>query len=246
MRQPAPGPDGGRPATGPLRPAVIAIEGCCFAGKTSLALALSQHLDVTAIPEYADLAPLPPFPARDLDDVRAALDHLLGVERRRAAAMRRGLRERKVVLCDRSPLSCIAFQHAIGRLGIPSDARLAAELFAAAAERGEILEPDAYIYLHIDRATALARQAVRGPVLGCLMDPSVLAAMQAFYQQFLNSLPADRRLVLDAAEPRGTLIEQAARFTHAQQALGPCPPGTWRASLGWPEPEQEPARERRP
>jgi hypothetical protein len=56
----------------PLRPAVIAIEGCCFVGKTSLVLALSQHLGVAAIAEYADLARLPPFPARDPGDIRVA------------------------------------------------------------------------------------------------------------------------------------------------------------------------------
>ncbi len=241
MRQPAPRPT----AIHRPRPAVIAVEGCCFAGKTSLALALSRDLGVTVVPEYADLAPLPPFPARDLDDVHAALDYLLGVERRRTAAIRSSPGHNAVVVCDRSPLSCIAFQRAIGRLGVPSDARLAVELFATAAGRGEIIEPDAYIYLHVDRATALARQAIRGPVLACLMDPQVLAATQAFYQRFLDGLPPDRRMVLDGVQPRPSLVAQAARFARTQQTLGPRPPGAWRASLGWLEPQSQAAEGRR-
>jgi thymidylate kinase len=241
MRQPAPRPSAIRPP----RPTVLAVEGSCFAGKTSLALALSRHMEVTVVPEYADLAPLPPFPARNSGDVHAALDYLLGVERRRTAAIRASRGHNGVVVTDRSPLSSVAFQHAVGRLGVPSDARLAVELFAAAAGRGEIIEPDAYIHLHVDRTTALARQAVRGPVLACLMDPQVLTATQAFYQRFLNDLPPDRRLLLDSLQPRPTLLEHAARFARTQQTLGPRPPGAWRATLGWLEPQSHAAGGRR-
>jgi len=174
------------------------------------------------------------------------LDYLLGVERRRGAAMCPSRSQKGVVVCDRSPLSCIAFQHATGRLDVPGDAQLAVELFATAAERGEIIEPDAYLYLHVDRATALARQAVRGPVLACLMDSGVLAATQAFRERFLDTIPSGRRLVLDGAQPRLALIEQAARFIQTQQTLGPRPPGAWRAALAWLEPQGEAARAGRP
>ena len=245
MPQPIPSTASGRIVNEPPRPAVIAIEGSCFAGKTSLALALGHRLGVTTIPEYADLGPLPPFPARDLGDVRAALEYLLGVERRRTAAIRSS--HSGVVVCDRSPLSCIAFQHAIGRLDVPADARLALELFATAADRGEIIEPDAYTYLHVDQTTALARQAVRGPVLACLMDPGVLAAMQAFYQRFLNSLPAGRRLVLDGAQPRSVLTERAARFAQGHRwTRGRWRGGAWRASLDWLAPQGGATRRRQP
>ena len=245
MPQPIPSAEPGRIVNEPPRPAVIAIEGPCFAGKTSLALALGHRLGVTAIPEYADLGPLPPFPARDLDEVRADLEYLLGVERCRTAAIRSS--HCGVVVCDRSPLSCIAFQHAIGRLDVPTDARLAVELFATAADRGEIIEPDAYIYLHVDQTTALARQAVRGPVLPCLMDPGVLAAMQAFYQRFLNSLSADWWLVLDGVQPGSVLTERAARFAQGhRRAHGRWRGRAWRASLDWLEPQGDATRRRRP
>ncbi len=65
-------------------PLVIAIEGLCFAGKTTLANALAVAADTIVIGEYADLAPLPPFPPRHLSDVAAALDHFLRVEHQRA------------------------------------------------------------------------------------------------------------------------------------------------------------------
>jgi hypothetical protein len=109
MPRPVPSAESGRIVKEPARPAVIEIEGSCFAGKTSLALALGHRLGVTTIPKYADLGPLPPFPARDLGDVRATLEYLRG------GAELPHRRHKVVVAYDRSPLPCIAFQHGTGR-----------------------------------------------------------------------------------------------------------------------------------
>ncbi|MGH7644988.1 MAG: hypothetical protein ACREMR_05325, partial [Gemmatimonadales bacterium] len=71
------------------RGATVALEGPCFAGKTTLAAALSRRSGAVMIPEYAELAPLPAFPPRDHRDVRAALVHICDVEARRSAQARR-------------------------------------------------------------------------------------------------------------------------------------------------------------
>jgi hypothetical protein len=69
-------------------PLVIAIEGLCYAGKTTLAYVLAPVVSGVVIPEYGELAAAPPFPPGDLDDVASALRHFLRLERERAAAAR--------------------------------------------------------------------------------------------------------------------------------------------------------------
>lgn len=204
---------------------LVALEGDCFAGKTTLAAQLSRRLNAVAIPEYSDLAKSPPFPPRTHADVRAALDALRSVEIRRCAlASNMGL---PVVIFDRSPLSCIAFQYGVRCLGVPCDHRLACDVFVAAAQAQHIATPQRYIYIAIDHATANARQLFRGPVAPHLMHPGVIDGMSRAYRHFLQALPSDRRLVLNGARPQASLVEQAVAFVTAPRTGRDIPPAAW-------------------
>lgn len=213
----------------PGRPLMIAVEGLCFAGKTTLAKAVAADPGVVAVPEYADLADLPPFPPADADAVAAALGHFLALERHRAAlAATSGA---AVVLCDRSPLSLIAYEHGMGTLGIHRDPILAIEVFAAASDRGEILTPHAYIHLHIEPATANLRQARRPPIRSHLRDPQVQAHMDDINRRYLDAVPPQRRLRLDGGSPLHDNLARARAFLrHLPQVTDPNPP-SWRRLL---------------
>ncbi|MCK9903551.1 hypothetical protein CC117_29030 [Parafrankia colletiae] len=198
------------PSPPPTRPQLVALEGGCFTGKTTLATVLASQLDATAVPEYADLAPLPPYPPRTLDDVHAGLDHLSRLEQQRADLARR-LRT-NLVLFDRSPLSCIAYQQAIAHLGIPADPHYAAGIFTHAVHAGTTLPPDRYLYLRLPRETVLARQRHRGPVQPHLVDPRFTTANDHASLRYLDMLPDDRRLILNADLPISQLAATAAAF----------------------------------
>lgn len=136
---------------------VIAVEGLCFAGKSTLIRHLVNVLgpDVIATPEYSDLGPLPPWPPTD--HVTATLKHLLILESRRAVTVRAQLADRRdaMVLLDRSPLTLIAHEYGMRALAVPADPAGAAALFTQAAAVGKILTPDAYLYLGVsDDVTA--------------------------------------------------------------------------------------------
>ncbi|WP_018639381.1 AAA family ATPase [Parafrankia elaeagni] len=198
------------PSPAPARPQLVALDGGCFTGKTTLATVLASQLGATAIPEYADLAPLPPYPPRILDDVHAGLDHLCRLEQQRADLARR-LRT-SIVLFDRSPLSCIAYQQAVTHLDVPADPHYAAGIFTHAVHTGTTLPPDRYLYLRLPRETVLARQRHRGPVQPHLVDPRFTAATDHASLRYLDMLPDDRRLILDADRPISQLAATAAAF----------------------------------
>jgi thymidylate kinase len=204
-------------------PLVIAVEGACYAGKTTLAGQLSGTLDGVLIPEYSDLAASPPFPPRTHADVRAALDALRRLEIQRSGLARSTAAP--LIVFDRSPLSCIAFQYGVRCLGVPCDHRLACDVFVSAAQQHQIATPQLYIYLAIDHATACARRLARGPVAPHLMDRSVVDGMNRACRHFLDSLPRDHCLIIDGAQPSASVTEQALAFI-AEPRTGPAIPVT--------------------
>ncbi|HEX5495279.1 MAG TPA: AAA family ATPase [Mycobacteriales bacterium] len=191
-------------------PLVIALEGPCYAGKTTLAAALARTLCATVAPDYAAVAPLPPFPPHGHGDVRAALCHFLGLERHRAAYARAAARP--IVLCDRSPLTLISYEIGMAALGVPHDPALAVAMFSAALDDGTILAPDAYLYLTVTPPMAAARRAARGPVADHLSDLRVQRAINAADRFYLDQIHPSRRLVLDGATPLPKLVTQATAF----------------------------------
>lgn len=219
-------------ATRGLRASTVAVDGTCFAGKTTLATALARRLRAAMIPEYAELAPLPPFPPRDHDDVRAALAYLRDLEIRRSAQTRRA--RTPVVILDRSPLSCIAFQYGMRRLGVPCDHRLAVEAFTTAAMQGLITPPEQYVYLHVEQAVARDRQRIRGPVMACLMDPAAVEDMNRAYRHFLHRLAVQRRLILDGSRPLASLLAEASAFITTSRTGDGSPAEDWRCLLDLP------------
>lgn len=206
-------------------PPVIAVEGLCYAGKTTLARELARRLSAAVIAEYADLAPLPDFPAASLFEVRTALSRFMALEagRARTACTVSG----RVVIYDRCPLTLIAHEHAMAALGVPSDAPTAARWFSRAAASGAIIAPDAYVHLTIPDQTFTARQDQRGPLPGHLISPEVRTAISTIYAAYFSATSPARVLELDGSTGLPRLAERAAQFIADLPGRGINPAPEW-------------------
>lgn len=213
------------PITGcPDSPLIIAVEGLCYSGKTTLIQHLAPLVSAAAVADYSRLVALPPWPPTDQAAVTAALAHFLTVERHRAQLARAAAAP--VVLLDRSPLTLIAHEYGMTALGVPADPAGAIELYATAADAGSILTPHAYVYLTVPDAVTAARRARRGPVAAHLEHPGVRARIDDACHTWLHLLPDRRCLLLDGTAAPAVLARRTAALI-AQVGGSPTP--SWRA-----------------
>lgn len=218
-------------------PRVIAVEGLCFAGKTTLARSLARHLRVWLGVEYADMITLPPFPPATWAAARARLSALLAAEAVRSSRARDA--GTRMVIFDRSPLSVIGHEHAMRARGVPADPQAAATWFARAADAGAILRPDAYLYLTVPDEVFLQRQRNRGHLPEHLIAPGVRSALGEFYTACLQAAGPGRVLGLDGTVPAASLAAQAAAFAAGLPPRIPGRPVPW---LAGPRPAAIPGR----
>jgi len=196
----------------PAPPLVLAVEGLCFAGKTTLARALARRLDAPVVAEYGDLAGLPPFPPRDIAAARAALSLLLAAEAGRSRQARAS--GSRLVIYDRSPLSVIGHEHAMRARGVPADPETAAAWFTAAARTGAILTPAAYICLTVPDSTYRQRQEARGHLPEHLVAPGVRDVLSRFYDACFRAARPGSVLHADGTTPLARLTDKAAAFAN--------------------------------
>jgi thymidylate kinase len=208
-------------------PQVIAVEGLCFAGKTTLARALARRLRAWLGAEYADLITLPAFPPPTRAAARARISALLAADADRARrAQAAGTR---LVIFDRSPLSVVGHEHAMRARGIPADPQAAATWFARAAAAGAILLPDAYLYLTVPDEVFRQRQQNRGQLPEHLTAPDVRSTLSRFYTTCFEPAGPGRVLSLDGTASPASLAAQAAAFITSIPPGIPGKPVSWLA-----------------
>ncbi|ROO50790.1 hypothetical protein EDC02_5646 [Micromonospora sp. Llam0] len=214
---------------------IVAVEGLCYSGKSTLIHHLAPRLDAIVAPEYTELASLPSWPPADNAEVSAALRRFLDIEEQRAREIRARTTSRKhqsgpghrevIVLLDRSPLTLIAHEYGMQALGVPADPDGAATLYADAASAERILVPAAYLYLSVPDAISDGRRASRGPIAAHLDDPVVRARIDETCRSWLRLIPSRRQMILDGTMTPSLLATAAASFI--TDLAGPSVP-SWR------------------
>lgn len=124
---------------------IIAIEGGVGAGKTTLLKNLSKAPSVVTMPEYFDI-----IPSEEHDYIlslskREQLDIFLDIEKQRLSALNDSYCQETLYILDRSFLSLLSFQHAIGQLHT-----LPSFIFTANHMFNNFILPDAVLHLDVD------------------------------------------------------------------------------------------------
>ena len=179
-------------------PRVVAFEGPCCAGKTTLASALLQNLPGVTVAFakcYADHVGggryLPRQEARSIEERERALHRLLAVEADRLAQLPSGV---DLILADRSVHTMLAHSYALERMtGIgllaPSQRLL----------RGSPIPawPDLVVYLDLPQGAVYERNHGKFPASSIYIDPCFNAAVRSYFLG-LADLEPSRVAWLDA------------------------------------------------
>jgi thymidylate kinase len=179
-------------------PRVVAFEGPCCAGKTTLASSLLQSLPGVTVAFakcYADHVGggryLPRQEARSVEERERALRRLLAVEADRLAQLPSGV---DLILADRSVHTMLAHSYALERMtGIgllaPSQRLL----------RGSPIPawPDLVVYLDLPQGAVYERNHGKFPASSIYIDPCFNAAVRSYFLG-LADLEPSRVAWLDA------------------------------------------------
>lgn len=99
-----------------MKTIVIAFDGLVRAGKTSLIKRLSHTFHAPIVGEYKSYATkfgteFPPYPPRSYEEAMAASIFFIDLEQKRIADLNDLLFKNKIILVDRTSLSCLAFDY---------------------------------------------------------------------------------------------------------------------------------------
>lgn len=198
------------------RPTVVALEGPCCAGKTTLGRMLRRDLNdlaVAFVPCYADYAGggrfLPRQEARSIAEREEALRQLLEVEAARLALIPDPC---DLVLEDRSVHTLLANSYALQRMTGTKFLAPSTRLL-----RGSPVPawPDLVLYLDVPQHVVHSRNRGKFPPESLYIDPEFNAAIREYFRRL-----ADRKTPhldwLDATLDLRQLVRQAAARVRQQ------------------------------
>jgi thymidylate kinase len=189
---------------------LIAVEGACCAGKTTLATALIGELADLAVgfvPCYADFVGggrfLPDPVPTSLDEDQVALDALLEIEAARLAAVRSG--QHDLALLDRSVHTLLAHRYAVERLTGLRCYEPAARTLSLSPTA---CWPDLVIYLDVRQRAVEDRNRGKFPTDSIFIDPRFNAAVRGYYEA-LTTGGVHKIAWLDAGLDRVKVVDLA-------------------------------------
>ena len=182
---------------------IVAIEGPCCAGKTTLGQALLGDLgrdhQVEYVRDYADWAGggrhLPPPMPDTIAGEERALRQLLAIEVDRTAAARAASHELDLVLIDRSVHTLLAHCAALTALTGTDHAATADRIVRPSAGA---LWPDLVLYLDIDHTVVHARNNGKFPPGSLFTDTRFNQAIRSYFHT-LTGMSQPRVRWLDGA-----------------------------------------------
>lgn len=184
--------------------AVIAIEGCSHAGKSTVIEGMRSWFEAVGLgvcAEYMDLVPpsdAPHIPSATPSEELDALDYFLHVDDARIAAMVATLTPQSGLVMDRSYHSLLAHIHACDQL---CGRRVFPEA-ASRVARARRYATTATIYLDVSPIELLARcsRTNRGPALEVLLSPAYCDAFRAYFHEAYID-PRDGLCLIDGQQP---------------------------------------------
>lgn len=206
---------------------VVALEGQTFAGKSSLARALTD-LGVPSVNEYAELqSPLPSIPFESEANALASFETLLSLESARRDKLRM-LSESSCVVTDRSIFSVLALHATHEALHLPSAWEVVLERLTEAIARDAVIIPHGLLVLDISEEVARAREKSRGHMVEFLMRVDVRHCMRQFY---LSSGLGERSRVWHVSG-ESPAMELVRHFQEFRQRLAELPEDRPRVEIG--------------
>ena len=189
---------------------LVAIEGPCCAGKTTLANALMDalaDLKVAYVPCFADHVGggrfLPRPVPESLAEDSAALEALLAIEADRLATVRTGRFD--LALLDRSVHTLLAHRFAIDQLTGLGCYTSAAEALRLSSEPGW---PEVVVYLDVPQRAVGHRNRGKFPSESIFIDARFNAGIRGYYESL--AAQGDQAIAwLDAELDGGTLLQVA-------------------------------------
>lgn len=186
------------------------IEGESYVGKTS-AIEVMKNIDdirnkgIIIVPEYSVIGKLPKFPRETLGDLKESIQTIIDLEKRRTDGLTNELAKNKngMIVFDRGPVSCIAFEYAAKKAGYQSAMLWLADAFQKELENDNIIVPAGMIHLTASRDIVEEREQTdlqrgHGKILDFLKDPEVIKNLNFAFNAFGESLPKQLFLTLDS------------------------------------------------
>lgn len=186
-----------------------AIEGECYVGKTTTLETIrnSESLrerGIIIVPEYSVIGELPQFPRYTIQDVKNAIQRMIDLEKRRTDKLASDLAHTNeaLVIFDRGPVTCIAFEKAAEKMGFKSATLWLAEAFQREIEDKNILIPNGMIHLTASEDTIKMRELDRIKnggikVFDFLRDKDVIESLNDTFALFGEGLPKQLFLTLE-------------------------------------------------
>ncbi len=196
-----------------------ALEGLSYAGKsTSLewlkAHSTSPKKDIIIVPEYSEVRDLSKIARTSESEAKSAANIIIDIEKRRTNHLTNEITHstNPLVIWDRSPISCLAFEYAAGQIGHPEVLAWLADKFQSEFEKGNIIVPSKFIFLRVTVAEIAKREAKmlatghRG-ISEFLRDDRVMSTFNLVFKQFAQYSGPDLSLLIDSKE--GNLVAVA-------------------------------------
>lgn len=186
-----------------------AIEGESYVGKTSTIEAMKsvesiREKGIIVVPEYTVMGSLPAFPREDISDIKKSIQRIIDLEKRRTDNLVGNLAKNPgdLVVFDRGPISCIAFEYAAQKTGYKGAALWLAEAFQREVEDKNIIVPNGFIHFTADKKIIREREEIdlasgQGKVMDFLQDEDVIKALNEAFVTFGDFLPEQLFLTLD-------------------------------------------------
>jgi thymidylate kinase len=201
------------------QPCVVALEGPCCAGKTTLGRLLAQtlrELRVAFVPCYADHAGggrfLPRQEAASVPEREQALHRLLAVEAQRMAGLPTGC---GLILADRSVHTLLANSYALQCMTGTGFLAPSARLLRSSPIPAW---PDLVLYLDVPQDTIHRRNQGKFPPGSIYIDPAFNAAIRRYFRGLAGRKPP-RFVWLDATLDLPELTQLAAADIRKATAL---------------------------